>query len=466
VIKTLVSRTSLLLAVLYFTIPLGTKPVKAEISSSTLAENHSIAQGNVPQPPAVPPHLRALDQNNPTVAVPLIEQTWENAFEKYFGTNFSTESMTVKKIAQTLDKIATQTGKKPAIIYIVPRPQQLELILITPEGKPIHKRILEANREALGNQVDGLAKALMNPVLRDTNQFLPPAQQLYQWTIAPLEKDLQAQGIDTILFCVGAGLRTVPFAALHDGKQFLVEKYSFSRIPAFKLTPTIYTDLRKAPVLAMGASTFKDQNPLPAVPVELSSITQSLGQGKSLLNQDFTLTNLQSQRAQQPFKIIHLATHADFQPGVPSDSYIQFWDSRLTLDEMRQLNWNSPPVELLVLSACKTAIGDEKAELGFAGLAVQAQVKSAIASLWKVSDEGTLALMNEFYQALKTAPIKAEALRQAQIAMIRGQVRMERGKLHTPTGTIPLPPELAELGNEDFSSPYYWAAFTMIGSPW
>jgi CHAT domain-containing protein len=77
---------------------------------------------------------------------------------------------------------------------------------------------------------------------------------------------------------------------------------------------------------------------------------------------------------------------------------------------MRQLRWNNPPVELLVLSACKTAIGDQQAELGFAGLAVQANVKSALASLWTVSDTGTLALMTEFYRDLKTAPIKAEAL--------------------------------------------------------
>jgi CHAT domain-containing protein len=269
-----------------------------------------------------------------------------------------------------------------------------------------------------------------------------------------------------LLFCVGERLRTLPFAALHDGQQFLVEKYSFSRIPAFKLTDTVYSDLRNSQVLAMGASEFKDQTPLPAVPVELSAILKNQWQGKLFLNQDFTLTNFLSQRASQPFKIIHLATHADFQSGVPSNSYVQFWDTKLTLDKMRQLNLNNPPVELLVLSACRTAIGDKEAELGFAGLAVQARVKSAIATLWNVSDQGTLGLMAEFYPDLKTAPIKAEALRQAQIAMLQGQVRLESGQLRTSTRTIALPPALAELENEDFSHPYYWAAFTIVGSPW
>jgi CHAT domain-containing protein len=133
---------------------------------------------------------------------------------------------------------------------------------------------------------------------------------------------------------------------------------------------------------------------------------------------------------------------------------------------MRQLRWNNPPVELLVLSACQTAIGDKNAELGFSGLAVQAGVKSAVASLWEVSDEGTLGLMVEFYRDLKTAPIKAEALRQAQIAMLKGQVRLEEGQLHNSRGSISLPPALAALENENLSHPYYWAAFIVVGSPW
>lgn len=130
------------------------------------------------------------------------------------------------------------------------------------------------------------------------------------------------------------------------------------------------------------------------------------------------------------------------------------------------MGWYKIPVELLVLSACETAIGDREAELGFAGLALQAGVKSALASLWFVNDEGTLTLMSEFYRDLRTAPIKAEALRQAQIAMIKGQVRLEKGQLHTPRDNIKLPPELARAGNKSLSHPYYWSAFTVVGSPW
>jgi CHAT domain-containing protein len=135
------------------------------------------------------------------------------------------------------------------------------------------------------------------------------------------------------------------------------------------------------------------------------------------------------------------------------------------------MGWYLPPqVELLTLSACRTAVGDEQVELGFAGLAVQAGVKSALASLWYLSDRGTLALMSGFYQQLRQpdVTIKAEALRRVQIAMLRGQVRQENGQLQgvEQLGGIPLPPQLAAQGDQDFSHPYYWAGFTMIGSPW
>jgi CHAT domain-containing protein len=153
----------------------------------------------------------------------------------------------------------------------------------------------------------------------------------------------------------------------------------------------------------MGSAKFTDLRPLPAVPVELSTITPSLWKGKSFLNDAFTLENLKAQRKQQPFGIIHLATHASFQPGAPSNSYIELWNSKLRLNQLSELGWNNPAVELLVLSACRTALGDEQAELGFAGLAVQAGVKSAIASLWSVSDEGTLGLMTSVVRAAEAS---------------------------------------------------------------
>ncbi|WP_254722053.1 CHAT domain-containing protein [Kovacikia minuta] len=214
----------------------------------------------------------------------------------------------------------------------------------------------------------------------------------------------------------------------------------------------------------MGASQFEELSPLPAVPLELNTIAESLWSGKVLLNQNFTLANLQAYRAKSPYGIVHLATHADFAPGSISDSYIQFWNERLSLNRLRDLGLRSPPVQLLVLSACRTAVGNPQAELGFAGLAVMSGSKAAIASLWQVSDVGTLVLMTEFYRQLKTA-IKPEALRRSQIALLRKQVSLTNSpalKQHPE----PLPPELKEGQEPDLSHPYYWAAFTLVGNAW
>ncbi|HEY9831663.1 MAG TPA: CHAT domain-containing protein, partial [Stenomitos sp.] len=237
-------------------------------------------------------------------------------------------------------------------------------------------------------------------------------------------------------------------------------------MPTLSLSDTRYVDVRKSQVLGMGASQFTDLQPLAATPVELSLITGQVWQGRFFLNEGFTLDNLRSVRSQTPFGIIHLATHAEFKPGAASNSYIQLWNSKLTLDQLRLLGLHDPPVELLVLSACRTALGDENAELGFTGLAVQAGVKSALGSLWYISDAGTLGLMTNFYEQLKQSPIKAEALRRSQLAMLKGEVRVEPGKLITSDGSFPLPTELLQEGEEELTHPYYWSAFTLIGNPW
>ena len=301
--------------------------------------------------------------------------------------------------------------------------------------------------------------------VRNPNGYLTTGKQLYDWLIAPIEATLKERGISNLAFALDSRLRSLPLTALSDGQQFLVEKYSLGLMPSLSLTYTLYHDIRNLEVLAMGADKFADQQPLPAVPIELSTIT-SIWQGKSFLNSDFTLKNLKAQRQERPFGIIHLATHANFSSGQASNSYIQLWDTKLRLDQLSDLGWNNPPVDLLVLSACRTALGNEEAELGFAGLAVQAGVNSAIGSLWYVSDQGTLGLMTEFYQQLKQTAIKAEALRQAQLAMLRGQINITGGKLVVGNKSLPLPPELANLQDQNFIHPYYWSAFTMIGSPW
>jgi CHAT domain-containing protein len=224
------------------------------------------------------------------------------------------------------------------------------------------------------------------------------------------------------------GLRTIPIAALHDGEQFLIEKYSVGTLPALGLVDTQYASLDEADVMVMGASQFDQLEPLPAVPLEVAQIHQ-LWPGAAFLNEQFTRQNLIQQQAQNPYRVIHLATHAEFSAGSLNSSYIQLWDEPLRLDELQQLGWQNPPVDLLVLSACSTAVGSPEAEMGFAGLAVASGVRSAMASLWSVDDVGTLALMREFYWQLRTTSTKVKALQAAQLAMLNGNIQMASGQL-------------------------------------
>jgi CHAT domain-containing protein len=344
---------------------------------------------------------------------------------------------------------------------------ELELLLVTSDGKPIRYRVPEAKRANVIAVTEEFHKALKNPKDPNTTNYLKPGQQLYRWLIAPLEADLKSRNIQSLIFAMDVGLRSLPMAALHDGKGFLVERYSVSLVPSMSLiADSRYRDIRPLQVLAMGASKFADQDPLPGVQVELATITNQLWKGKSFLNDTFTLENFQDQRRQQPYGIVHLATHAEFKRGSPDNSFIQLWNRKLRLNELEQLHLSSPRVELLVLSACTTALGNKEAELGFAGSALQAGVDSTLATLWYVSDQGALGLTTEFYRHLSQLPIKTEALRQAQLAMIRGKVGIENNQLYNSGKSISLPREVSALENKSLSHPYYWAAFTLVGEPW
>jgi CHAT domain-containing protein len=343
---------------------------------------------------------------------------------------------------------------------------QLELLIVMPEGEPIRYRVPGTNRANVIAATQEFQRALTNRSKTNTTNYLSSAQQLYKWLIAPLEADLQAQNIDSLVFAMDAGLRSLPVAALHDGQGFLIERYSVSLVPSLSLVNTQYRDIRPLQVLAMGASEFTDKAPLPGVQVELATITQQLWKGKSFLNARFTLENLKAQRQQQEYGIVHLATHAEFKPGTPNNSYIQLWNSKLRLNELEKLQLSDPPVELLVLSACRTALGNREAELGFAGSALQAGVDSTLATLWYVSDQGSLGLITEFYHQLSQVPIKSEALRQAQLAMMKGRVRIEDNQLYSSKKSISLPLGLSASRTLNLSHPYYWAGFTLVGEPW
>ncbi|MFZ1028170.1 MAG: CHAT domain-containing protein [Limnoraphis robusta] len=413
----------------------------------------------------------SFDSNNIEQAVSQIDQVYSWEYLNYLGKNIEDVEgqVSLREIQDKLSEMDKKYGTKAAMIYVLAQSNELILMAISAKGDAIQKTIENVNRQELIEVSNQFRLEITDARKRYTSSYKPLSQQLYQWLVSPLEEAIDSQKIDTLLFVMDRGLRSLPLAALHDGEQFLIEKYNFSLIPSFSLMDIRDNPLNEPRVLAMGASKFTEQPPLPAVPLEVRSITKELG-GEYFINEDFTINNFRTQRINHPYNIIHLATHSEFSRGDLSNSYIQFWDQKLTLNNFKQLGWkwDNPPAELLVLSACRTAIGDESAELGFAGLAVQAGVPSALASLWYVSDQGTLGLMIEFYNQLRNKPILSQAFRDAQLAMLRGEITIESGYLLSSTfiREIQLPSELLSQGNTVFTHPYYWAGFTLIGSPW
>ncbi len=443
-----------------------------------------------------------LSSADATAALGQLEGVQTQKFSSYFGRELSATERTLEEIQQLLVDIEEESGNRSAIVYVktpdVETPgdsisqmnpvegsnpseaeteNALELLLITANSPAVSIEIPDLTTAELTETIALFRSDLLTSFRRGGTPYLSSAQKLYQWLIAPIEAAMEESGdtADTLAFAMDTGLRTLPLAALHDGEQFLIEKYSIGMLPSLGLVDAQYRSLENADVIAMGSSVFNQLDnplePLPAVPVEIEQI-QRLWPGATFLNEDFTRHNLIQQRSQHPYRVVHLATHAEFNAGSMDTSYIQLWDEPLRLDDLQQLGWQNPPVDLLVLSACSTAVGSPEAEMGFAGLAVASGVRSAIASLWSVDDVGTLALMSEFYQYLGTVPTKAEALNAAQLAMLRGHVQIASGQLRDEhlESALSLPSSLTSslgtLKESDFSHPYYWSGFTLIGSPW
>lgn len=490
--------------------------IAVETESSTSVDSQSDATG---KPSGLP--LESSHSSEPITAgssieleldveVTTLEEALSREYMDYFQDSTAVDIQSLNEVRQVLRQTEEVTGIKTAVVYIVfgrtelsenaalicptgdrheewqrTREEELgwpcdrhpddpvELLVVTGPHQPLRIQIPEANRAQVEKLTLEMRGEITNFKMIHTHRYLQSSQQLHRLLIEPIEPTLKQRGIQNLAFIPDAGVRSLPFAALHDGETFLIERYSLAVMPSFSLTQPVYANLKTEKVLAMGASKFLTLDPLPAVPVELETIicqtqlgSESCWPGERFLNEEFTLDILKQRGNQGDFRIIHLATHADFQPGDPGESYIKLWNHRLPFSEMKALQWSNPEVELLVLSACRTAIGNEQAELGFAGLALQSGVKSAIASLWYVSDEATLGLMKELYQALRSAPIRSEGLRRAQLQLLRGEVRFENGQLVGSDGAIVLPPELSHLQSIDLSHPYYWSGFITIGTPW
>ncbi|NKB18727.1 MAG: CHAT domain-containing protein [Pseudanabaena sp. CRU_2_10] len=253
-----------------------------------------------------------------------------------------------------------------------------------------------------------------------TDEYLTPAQEVYDLLIRPMAADLARSPIDILVFVNDGILRSVPMAALHDGKQFLIQKYPIASVLGTSLTPTLAENAPRLQALAFGLSeAVPPFVALPSVPDEIQEVENILG-GQKYLNRDFTFKSFQT-KVKEGFAVVHLATHAKF-GATPESTFLQAFDRTVSLEQLETILRSSKhAIELLVLSACQTAAGDNRSTLGLAGIALRSGVKSVLATLWSVNDTDVVPLIQDFYREWqKPGVTKAEALRRAQLNNING----------------------------------------------
>ncbi|GAB1543410.1 hypothetical protein NUACC21_60840 [Scytonema sp. NUACC21] len=338
-----------------------------------------------------------------------------------------------------------QIDRKAAVIYPIVLDQRLEVVLSLP-GQPLQHYGTPLSQEEATKVFEELRQYL-NPVFLPS-EILPTAQKVYNWLLRPVQAELERQEIKTLVFVLDGFLRNVPMSVLHDGKQYLVEKYDIALTPGLQLleSPSSFKQasltlsLQKLKTLAAGLTEARQGfSALPGVETEIQRILNKFS-AKVLLNRDFTRSNLQKRVETTPFSIVHLATHGQFSSKA-EDTFLLTWDDRIQvkdLDRLLKIRDEQKPIELLVLSACQTAKGDNRAALGLAGVAVRSGARSTLATLWSVQDKSTAQLISEFYRILTQKKVtKAEALRQAQVSL---------------------------LHSSQYKHPYYWSPFVLVGN--
>ena len=324
-----------------------------------------------------------------------------------------------------------------AVIYLVPLPDRTELLLGFPEG--ILRFKVPAGEQEVMRVVRDFRRHLET---RTSYEYLTEAWQLYDWLIRPLEKTLAQHAVDTLLFVPDGAFRSAPLQALHDGHDFLVSKYAVAVTPGLTLMDAQPIQRERASLLLNGLSApVQGYSGLKWVPSELAAIRKLYG-GRVLADADFCLDKVAGEFRDQQYSIVHIASHTEFRPE-SRETFLLAYDKPMTLDDLerfiRPSQFRGKPVELITLSACQTAAGDDRAALGLAGVAVKSGARSALATLWFVNDQSSSLLIAEFYRQLHGTPgmTKAKALQAAQLML---------------------------LADRRYRHPCYWAPYSLIGN--
>ncbi len=325
-----------------------------------------------------------------------------------------------------------------AVIYPIILRDRLEVILSVPR-QPLRHYATPLTSDRVEAILKQLYSSLSPGYPYDENLKL--SEQVYNWLIKPAKMTLEDSNIKTLIFVPDGFFRNLPMAILYDGKQYIIEEYNIALSPGLQLFPQ-GLKREKLSVLAVGLTEARQGfNPLPGVAGEIEEIKASI-ESEVLLNGKFTRDSFKAAIERKPFSIVHLATHGQFSSN-PDETFLLAWSDRISIKDFDLLFQSRKlgliePIELLVMSACQTAAGDNRATLGLAGFALRSGARSTVASLWSVSDASTTKLMQEFYrQLIADRANKAEALRQAQLKLLQ---------------------------NPLYKHPYFWASFVLVGN--
>ncbi|WP_414573586.1 CHAT domain-containing protein [Nostoc sp. CCY 9925] len=325
------------------------------------------------------------------------------------------------------------------VIYPIILPDRLEVILSLPE-QGLRHYATKISQPEVEEVIEQLRENLEKPFTTPEGKLL--SAKVYDWLIRPVEAELAQSQVKTLVFILDGALRNVPIAALYDGNNYLVEKYSIALTPGLELLGPRPLRQSKLKTLAAGLTEARHGfSSLPNVSDELKTIESEVP-SEVLLNQTFTSAALRKQIDSVPFSVVHLATHGQFSSNA-DETFVLAWDKPIKINELKDLlrsreQTTPEPIELLVLSACETAEGDKRAALGLAGVAIQAGARSTLASLWSLDDESGARLVGQFYKELATKQVtKAEALRQAQLSLLK---------------------------DPDYRHPVHWAAYVLLGN--
>ena len=345
----------------------------------------------------------------------------------------------------------------------------LDITLILPENDIIGKRV-ELSTSNFKKYLRNLYSTLISQNDLNIDNPNSPSRKLYELFLSKIEPILKENKITTLLISVDRGLQAVPFAALNNGNSFFGEKYSYAITPSLSLTPLEYVRNPKGKLLALGASNFKNLSNLDFVEQELKNI-QSLNQKDVYFNELFTPKSLINNGSSSDYDRIHIASHAEFLPGDPTNSLIHTTNDIISMKNLSEfrIKRKDLPIDLFVLSACRTAIGDSQTELGFSGLALQASARSAIGTLWYIDDIVTSAYFVQLYDFLNQRIPKADAIRLTRSAFINKNIRVENDSILGVNGKVLVSNlqtnEIQNLGSS-LNNPYFWAGIQIMGSPW